>query len=105
MHVIVLYVTLVVIALQDSFNISEGIDGSVLSYAISYSDSVSGISCGSTIISASSCDHGKCSDVFEVSTSLCPPLVDIIVTVLATNVFGNGPTSMCPKVGKGGENI
>ena len=85
---------------QDSFNITEGVDGSALSYTISYSDSVSGINCHSTTISASSCDDGICSDVFEASASLCPPLTDITVTVFATNILGNGPTSIPKNIGR-----
>lgn len=75
-------------ALQDSFNIAEGIDGSALSYTISYSDSMSEIICHSTTISASSYDGGMCSDVFIASASLYPPLTDITVTVFATNILG-----------------
>ena len=39
--------------------------------------------------------------MFEISTSLCPPSTVINVTVFATNVLGNGPTSIPWIIGNG----
>ena len=60
-----------------------------------YSDSTSGSICGSATITASSCTDEMCAHSFnfDTSLSLCPPAADIGVTVFATNMLGNGPTS------------
>ena len=71
-----------------------------MSYTISYSDSASGIICGSTTIPASSCEDGTCDDVFVVATSTCAPSTDITVTMFTTNVLGNGPISVPTKIGQ-----
>ena len=71
----------------------EGFDGSVVSYTISYSDSLSGTVCGSVIILASSCRHKFCSHVFDAFNSSCSYSAEITVTVFGTNAFGVGPVS------------
>lgn len=73
--------------------ISDGIDGSATSYTINYLDSISGDFCSSATIPASSCVDGTCNHTFEVSTSSCPPCVDINITVYSTNILGNGAIS------------
>ena len=70
--------------------ISDGIDGSAISYTITYMDSITGDPCSLATITASSCVEGICKHTFEVSLSSCPPCVDINVTVYATNILGNG---------------
>lgn len=80
-------------------NISDEIDGSVTFYTITYSDSASGSNCGSATIPASSCEVGICSNVFEVSSSSCPPSTMISVVVLASNVLGNSSSSRSTYVG------
>ena len=73
--------------------ISDGIDGSATSYTISYLDSISGDLCSSATIPASLCVEGMCNHTFEVSTSSCPPCVDINITIYVTNILGNGAIS------------
>ena len=72
---------------------ADRIDGSVTSYTISYTDTISGASCGVATIPASSCSHGVCHHVFEASSSSCPFSHSITVTVFGTNVLGNGTLS------------
>ena len=72
---------------------SDGIDGSATSYTINYTDTISGSSCGLATIPASSCSHGVCQNMFELSSSFCPFSDSITVTVFATNALGNGTTS------------
>ena len=72
-------------------------DNSVLSYTIAYSDLTSGnISvCDSVTIKASSCGNGLCSHQFQLSFfKFCQNSADIIVTVFATNLFGDGSISV-----------
>ena len=68
-------------------------NGSASSYIIFYADSVSGAICDSAIIEAQSCKNGICNHLFDSSSSNCPPSSDISISVLATNVLGNGTTS------------
>ena len=68
----------------------------VTSYTISFTDTQFGIHCGSAVVptSSSSCREGLCTNTFTISSSSeCHPSTDISVTVLATNVLGNGPSS------------
>ena len=78
---------------QDSVNISNEIDGSALSYSISYYDSTSNILCGSAIIQPSSCVNGTCRHIFDLALSPCIMGTKFTLTVVATNVFGDGPIS------------
>lgn len=73
--------------------ISDGIDGSATSYTINCLDSISGDLCSSVTIPASLCAERICNHTFEISTSSCPPCVDINITVYATNILGNGAIS------------
>ena len=79
--------------IQDPVNICNEIDGSALSYSISYYDSTSNILCGSAIIRPSSCINGTCRHVFDLALSSCIMGTKYFLTVMATNVFGNGPVS------------
>ena len=79
--------------IQESFIISDTIDGSATSYTITYADSLSGSTCSSSTISASLCESGTCRHLYQVSNSSCPPCVDINITVFASNILGNGSTS------------
>ena len=77
--------------MQEQFFISDGIDGSATNYTITYSDSTSGRTCGLFTISASTCTSGHCNHMFEI-----PPVcsdIGIVITVFATNVLGDGPSS------------
>ena len=86
--------------LQDPFLFSDGVDGSAASYTIDYSDTISGSNCGLATIPASSCSHGVCQNVFELSSSLCPFSDSITVTVFGTNALGNGTTSTPVSISK-----
>ena len=37
----------------------------------------------------SACGDRFCRHVFEISSSLCPPSADILVSVVVSNAFGN----------------
>ena len=79
---------------QEDFAITDGIDGFATRYTINYRDIVSDKICSSAVIPASSCEEISCNHMVEISTSLCPPFTVINVTAFATNVLGNGPTSI-----------
>ena len=46
--------------------------------------------CGSTTIPSSVCQSRFCSDMFNISSSLCSPTANIAINVFATNPLGNG---------------
>jgi hypothetical protein len=76
--------------------ISEGVDGSALSYTISYTDSSTGEMCNSLIISASSCKQGICT-VPLISPLPCSENYeerDIDISISANNQLGQGPPSV-----------
>ena len=81
--------------IQESFEISNGYDGSPLSYEVIYVHALTGESCGSDVIPASACEEeGVCSTTFETSTATCSPLPHAInVSVSTYNVLGKGPMS------------
>jgi hypothetical protein len=60
--------------------ISEGVDGSALSYTISYTDSSTGEMCNSLIISASSCKQGICTVPFISPLPCSETVTDGILT-------------------------
>ena len=86
--------------MQESFTISDGIDGSATSYTITYTDTLSGDTCGRATIPASVCLNRMCSHVFEVSSSNCRPFSDINVTVFGTNILGNGTVAQSVTIGQ-----
>lgn len=77
--------------------ISDDIDGSATSYTISYTDSLSGRLCISSLISH--CENRMCSHQYQLSDSTCPNCVDINITVFATNILGNGRSSDAITIG------
>ena len=77
--------------MQNPFIIYEGIDGSVISYTINYSDSNTGELCAST---SASCVGGVCGGGFDASSSSCRPSADINVTVFAVTNLGEGPPTV-----------
>ena len=85
--------------MQDTFNVSNGIDGSTISYTVIYSDSISGSICSLIIIPATLCGDRVCSHMFEVSLSSCSHDSNINVTTFATNILGDGPRSEPVTVG------
>ena len=85
--------------MQENFNISNGVDGSAVSYSIYYTDSDSGAVCASATILASSCISGVCDHEIIVSSSPCYSSLSIQVTVAATNRFGSGLPSVPVSIG------
>ena len=80
--------------LQPSFPVSGGVDGSAISYTLTYDNSVSGATCESATVSASSCVNGICRHSFTYEQSGCSsPSVGVNVTVSAANILGSGPPS------------
>ena len=76
--------------------ISDGVDGSALSYVISYNDTNSGDMCNSLTISASSCKQEICTVPF-ISPLPCSERAgngDIDISVSASNRLGRGPPSV-----------
>ena len=76
--------------------ISEGVNGSALSYTISYTDSNTGEICNSLTISASSCKQGTCTVPF-INPLPCSENVgdgDIDISISANNRLGRGPPSV-----------
>ena len=84
---------------QDSFDISDEIDGSANSYTITYADSMADTICSSAEIQASSCNGQVCGHQFEVFLSSCVPSADITITVFAANILGSGQTSSSITIG------
>jgi hypothetical protein len=81
--------------MQSVFTVSDDISGSAISYNISYSDITTGSMylCDSIILDVSSCGNGVCRHQFRVTSStmpLCKRSTHIIVSVFATNIFGDG---------------
>ena len=58
-----------------------------------YTDSASEEICDSAAIPAASCANGSCVDYFEASSSLCSSSTNIDVSIVASNILGNGATS------------
>ena len=57
---------------KETFNITDGIDGSAVSYTINYTNSSSGVVCKTEMISvADSCVNGNCEHDSEISPLIC----------------------------------
>ena len=83
------------VLIQDSFKISNGIDGSALSYTISYTDSTTGVVCVSVTISATTCVQRVCT-VPSIDPLPCSQTIGngtIRISISATNRLGNGPAT------------
>ena len=72
--------------------ISNDIDGSPISYNITYSDFTSGRMCSTFSIPTATCWDGVCQHTSQIA-SPCSPNDDISVSVLSTNILGSGPPS------------
>ena len=75
------------------FNISDGIDGSPISYTIIYSNATTGDICLNATLPASECQGGVCHHYFYAYRSECSPQGNVSVSVYATNILGDGPVS------------
>ena len=79
--------------------ISEGVDGSALSYIISYTDSNTGELCSSLTLPASSCKQGICTVPF-ISPMPCSGSEtvaedgDVDISISADNRLGRGPPTV-----------
>ena len=71
------------IILQPSYNIADGVSGSVTDYNFIYSG---------TTLSMAACSSVSCEYSIDVS-SICLPLNDVDMTISASNVLGQGPIS------------
>ena len=65
----------------------------IVSYTITYVNSISGTTCGAVIIPASICDDWTCSHLFEITSSSCTPSAKINVTAYFTTSLGDGQSS------------
>ena len=79
------------ITLQN-MSISNDIDGSPISYNITYSDFTSARMCSTFSIPAATCWDGVCQHMSWIASS-CSPNDDIAVSVLSINILGSGPPS------------
>ena len=88
--------------MQEKFNISNGVDGSAVSYNINYTDADSNV-CAYTCItidtSESSCRDDVCKNELEVSSSHCNSSSNINITVTGTYRLGSGLPSMPVTIG------
>ena len=85
--------------IQDSFNISDGIDGSVTSYTITIFSST-GESCDSITLQASTCGEEIYNYRLENLTSSCySSSSQVMLTVFASNIIGDGVPSVPTFVG------
>ena len=77
--------------------ISNGIDGSPLSYTISYTDSTTGVVCESVTISATNCmQRDTVCTVPSIDPLPCSQTIGngtIRISISATNRLGNGPAT------------
>ena len=71
----------------------ESRDNPPNSYTITYSDAPSGRICGSATIPASSCLNGTCCYTFGEISPPCSSNSGVSVTVFATSIVGDGPSS------------
>ena len=86
------------LSIQDSFMISEGIDGSSLYFIVTYFDANQNNSvCGTSNISSSSCLQDICMSSLPISCYQNGGAINI--SIFATNSLGNGWTS-CASIGK-----
>ena len=75
-----------IVIVQNSFNISNTVDGSALYYIVNFIDS-SSIVCNSSNITAASCDEKKICTVSPVYLTSCG---NINVSVSGFNLLGKG---------------
>lgn len=79
------------ISLQDSFDISKGVNGSALYYEVSYS--IEENVCDTRNLSSTLCNQGVCSISFDV-VAACRRRIGVIkISVTAFNRLGSGPPS------------
>ena len=82
----------ITVIVQDSFNISNMVDGSAFYYIANFIDS-SSVVCNYSDISASSCDEKRVCTVSPVQLTDCSQDGNINVSVSAFNLLGKGQAS------------
>ena len=86
--------------MQEPFNFSDTIDGSALSYTITYKRSNSSTICATTKVQATSCLNQTCEHTSTISNfSDCLTSSGIMVTVFGMNKLGNGSDSIPVLIG------
>ena len=86
--------------MQEPFNFSDTIDGSALSYTITYKCSNSSTICATTKVQATSCLNQTCEHTSTISNfSNCLTSSGIMMTVFGTNKLGNGSDSIPVLIG------
>ena len=86
-----------IVHIQEPFISSDGMEDTIVSYTITYSDSNLDITCGSIDIQPSFCEGGVCRDTFDItSSSHCPPSADVNITVSAISAYGRARLSQHP---------
>ena len=90
-----------VILFQDSFSISEGIDGSVKTYTFNLTYSNSECSHNLKTVPVSSCESEVCSYTLEslASLSCFDRSSQVMLTVFASNILGDGLPSNVSYIG------
>ena len=83
-----------ILLLQHLFAYYNGINGSTVSYTVTYINPASGVSCGSATVPVSSCVNGVCQHSFTYEESACNYSSVINVSISATKLYvlGRGPT-------------
>lgn len=81
--------------MQESFSISEGVDGSALNYTVIYTDTSTNTRCDTHTIPSTSCVNHVCTlpniEPFPCSQNIGNGTLSIDVAISATNMLGEGP--------------
>ena len=90
--------------MQESFFVSDRIDGSATSYTITYTNPRYGLICNRAVVPASQCVNGICSNHLNLSSSNCSSnssaFSEVSVSVFGTNVLGNGTSTNPVTIGQ-----
>lgn len=71
--------------------ISDGINGSTLSYTVVYSDLITNRICDRAVLNPTMCKDRLCTHLFNTITSECSTTADLAISIFATNILGEGP--------------
>ena len=82
---------ILILSIQDSFNISNTVDGSALYYTMNFIGT-SSVICNSSNVSVSSCSQRICM-VPPVQLARCSQTGNVNIVVSAVNLLGEGPES------------
>ena len=90
MHPNYCQITIIIIFMQDSFYIADGVDGSALFYIVNFTDTLMDVECEPLNISASKCVRGNC---IASSRNLMPcsqQSENLIISISSSNRLGEG---------------